>query len=190
MEPPKKRVRFTGVQADVGQGAHHEQCPHGTAHEGSSSPKDIEKLMERVHQRAERRKRSSMRSPPPPSAEEEESSSSGKQPAPKDSSSSDNNNNDLDSMQRKLVRMEHKIKESAQWELRLMNKCKKLRDKRAGLTRMYESMAQQLREMQKTQQPGTKIFQMGRLPPLMTTTRRVPSNNINNNNSADTRVSL
>lgn len=160
MEPPKKKVRFCGVDScDEG-------TPSGELLERTpmaSSPRELEKLIEKVRKRAERRKRRSMRSPPPPSTEEPVLPKHQKQP------------NDLAAMQRKLLRMERTIKESARLELELMNQSKKLRDERTCLTRRYESMVQQLREMQRVQQPDCQLFQMGRLPPLMATCRRIPA---------------
>ena len=72
--------------------------------------------------------------------------------------------------------MEHVIKKTAVAELELMNKSKQLRDRRAKMTAKYESMAQQLAEMQQSSAAmggGGPIFQMGVLPPLMDMPRRV-----------------
>ena len=161
MEPPKKKVRFSGVDTDSVEAeddASSERTPM------ASSPRELEVLMEKVRRRAERRKRHTLRSPPPPSSPSEEPRSDKKKPR------------DLASMQRKLQRLERAIKESARMELKLMNQSKKLREDRAGLTRKYETMANQLREMQQTEHYEGQIFQMGRLPPLMPIPRRVSAN--------------
>ena len=173
MEPPKKKVRFCGV--DTNESVDDEAAEDDTSSERTPmAPRELEKLMQKVHRRAERRKRRALRSPPPPSPPSEEPKSSGDK---KSSSSCNSKELDLGSMQRKLQRMERAIKQSAKMELQLMNQSKKLREERAGLTRKYESMAAQLREMQQAQHYNEgQLFQMGSLPPLMAQPRRVSAN--------------
>jgi hypothetical protein len=160
-EPPTKKVRFSGV-TDLCDSAQQQQCTAETSSKSSrsssaSSPKEIAKLMQRVRRRAEKRKHGISRSPPPPPPPEE----------------TDEVGFDLHTMQRRLQQMERDIKESARLELQLLNQSKKMRDERSSLTRKYESMAEQLREMQSSQQPEGDLFQLGSLPPLMVKSRRV-----------------
>jgi len=68
--------------------------------------------------------------------------------------------------------MEQLIKDTARAELELMNRAKRLQERRALMTRKYESSAQQLREMQRSQRQS-QIYEMGVLPPLMAHQRAV-----------------
>uniref|UniRef100_A0A7S3L4A3 Uncharacterized protein n=1 Tax=Amphora coffeiformis TaxID=265554 RepID=A0A7S3L4A3_9STRA len=148
-EPTLKKVRFVGVE--MTQDSDNEE-PSTTAR-STSPPQKLERLMEKVRRRAERRnQRHSLRSPPPP---------------PECVADGETRSNlDLTAMQRKLQKMEQLIKDTARAELDLMNRAKRMQEKRAIMTRKYESSAQQLREMQQSQQQA-QIFQMGVLPPLM-----------------------
>lgn len=161
MEPPLKKVRFVGVDDDQPSDASSvTQGRTPMAH----SPEQVEELVEKVHKRAERRKREALKSPPPPPSPEDED---------EDKPMATDDLEELNNMRRRLRRMERAIKESARVELKLMNKSKKLRDHRAVMTRKYETMAHQLREMQRAQQPEGKLFQMSSLPPLLEKSRRV-----------------
>jgi hypothetical protein len=159
-EPATKKVRFSGVTnlCDSAQRPHAETSSKLPRSSSASSPKEIAKLMQRVRRRAEKRKHRTTRSPPPPPPTDE----------------ADEGSFDLHTMQRRLQQMERDIKESARLELQLLNQSKKMRDERSSLTRKYESMAEQLREMQSSQQqPEGDLFQLGSLPPLMVKSRRV-----------------
>ena len=164
-EPPLKKVRFEGAAANA-----KETMPSATV-KSQQAPQELERLMEKVRERAARRRTimsssSSSRtsySPPPPQSV-----------TLLDNNKTTNNKPmDLPTMQRKLERMEQVIKKTARAELQLMNQSKKLRDKRAGMTRKYESMAAQLAEMQQSAGGVGGVFQMGVLPPLMDKSRRV-----------------
>lgn len=165
-EPPRKKVRFAGVKEDdstADASTTEQQSPRVP-----SAPQQLEKLMEKVRRRAQRRdQRRSLRSPPPPSTSAVEDT-----PATVTTPSSATRRDSLNlaAMQRKLERMEQIIKDTARTELELMNKAKRMQDRRALLTRKYERMAQQLRNMT---QDSSIDFQMGRLPPLMHQVRRV-----------------
>ena len=179
LEPSQKKVRFEGVEDDSSEESAAPAPPPTEKFTGNMEPAELDKLIRKVRRRAERRKRRSLRSPPPPPPSEEEeaaaTSASSSMSSPK-ADEPEECHDDLAVMQRKLERMEHAIKKSARMELQLMNQSKKLRDERALLTRKYESMAQQLREMQRSQQAETGeppvLFEMGPLPPLMTCTPR------------------
>ena len=174
-EPAEKKVRFNESSSATGNAS--DDSSAATTVEGSpekspraSSPQELERLMEKVRRRAQLRKHLFSRSSPPPPLSAPDLSAS--------SSSDESEEADFDlvaTMQQKLERLERNIKKSATLELHLMNKSKKLRDQRALLTRRYESMAQQLMEMQRAQpsNDAPTVFRMGRLPPLMAKTRRV-----------------
>jgi hypothetical protein len=166
MEPPQKKVRFSGISSHTDD----DEVSNASSSmimEGAHSPGQVEQLMEKVRKRAARRKREKLRSPPPPS----DGVSGEGTPAVDSSAATDED--DLQVMQRKLRRIEHAIKESARIELKLMNKSKKLRERRTLMTHKYESMASQLRHLQRLQNPHGPIFQMGKLPPLLEKPRRV-----------------
>ena len=187
LERPTKKVRFEGVEdsSSVVEESSIPAAVAAAATEGTSmTPADLEKLMQKVRRRAERRKRRSLRSPPPPPPAAEETASASSSSQEEHSEQPD----ELLVMQRKLERMEQAIKKSARMELQLMNQSKKLRDERALLTRKYESMAEQLREMQRAQQAGSGqppvLFQMGPLPPLMSVPgRRIVASKSNKPNN-------
>lgn len=170
-EPPRKKVRFEGAAANANDDDDDDETMPSVTVKPQQAPQELERLMEKVRQRAARRRTmmsssSSSRtsySPPPPA----------QTVTLLDNNKTTTNNKpmDLPTMQRKLERMEQVIKKTARAELQLMNQSKKLRDKRAGMTRKYESMAAQLAEMQ--QSDGGGVFQMGVLPPLMDKSRRV-----------------
>lgn len=169
-EPPRKKVRFVGVKEgdSTADASTTEQQPP----RAPSAPRKLEKLMEKVRRRAQRRnQRRSLRSPPPPISSSVEDT-----PAmvttPSLATSCDSL--DLATMQRKLLRMEQIIKDNARTELELMNKAKRMQDRRALLTRKYEGMAQQFHNLT---QDSSIVFQMGRLPPLMHQARRVSADN-------------
>lgn len=148
--PPRKKVRFACVETT--QNADKRQ-PTTSNNRTVSPPQQLGKLIEKVRRRAERRnQRRSLRSPPPPPLAAADAPAATRI--------------DTGAMQHKLQRMEQLIKDTARAELELMNKAKRMQEKRALLTRKYETSAQQLREMQQSQQQ-TEIFQIGVLPPLM-----------------------
>ena len=171
MEPPQKKVRFAASPNTSQSILQDETISERTPM--ASSPRELEMLMEKVRQRAERRKRRALRSPPPPPPSSNTAVSPTASPR-----RSEKGPDDLATMQRKLERMEHAIKKSARMELHLMNQSKKLREERTLLTRKYESMAEQLAEMQRASNDTTTVvFQMGVLPPLMDKPpRRVSAN--------------
>ena len=177
-ELPRKKVRFA-QGADAAKDEDVDQPCSAAPETSPRPPQELKQLMEKVHRRAERRRNmislgssasvasSRTRSPPPPVPVQQQVTTV---------SPTNNNNSALAStptttlaaMQLKLQRMEHAIQKSARAELQLMNQSKRLRDKRAKMTRRYESMAAQMAEMQAAcAVPMAAVFQMGVLPPLM-----------------------
>lgn len=177
LEPPAKKVRFEGVKDAIVEDTIPAEVVAAATEGTTMTAAEFEKVMQNVRRRAERRKRRSLRSPPPPppqpAGDDVGSASSSSQ-----EEHTEESHDDMLVMQRKLESMEQAIKKSARMELQLMNQSKKLRDERALLTRKYESMAEQLRDMQRSQQSATGeppvLFKMGPLPPLMSVpTRRI-----------------
>lgn len=199
--PPRKRVRFCPETAPLSSEEEAEMASDAVPPQSQQDDAQLSKLMARVRRRAERRRRKALRSPPPPAAlaaavSPEASSSSSdddvEQPQPQLSP--------VEQLQRKLQRMQRAICQSAAAELQLLNKSKRLRDKRAKLTASYESLAQQFVDMQQTINDDSADatmqveivrppFVMQSLPPLFSSVRRVSNNSSSAMQDAAAKIS-